>query len=273
MISFVLSLLLTVSCYAYDENLAIYCVNLVQSTYCVSSVDDWVYKTCEPSIILDYVVENSGSKAIQGYDNMTNTIFTSFRGSSNIHNWIENIQIHQIAPYNDSSIKIEEGFFKAYNFIKSEIFINLHELTDKYNTNRLLITGHSLGGAMATIMTYEIFLLGNMYNVNYLITFGSPRVGNSEFVKDFNKYKVTSYRITHYYDMVPHVPEEFLKYSHISNEIWYNEDNSKFKICNDYLSEDNSCSNSCGPVHCTSTSDHLTYLNMSMGNDNDSSCY
>ena len=69
---------------------------------------------------------------------------------------------------------------------------------------------------------------------------------------------------------MPHVPQQFLHYNHIPHEIWYNEDNTELKDCNDMnLEEDPLCSNSCGPIHCTSTSDHLNYLNISMGSEGD----
>ena len=66
--------------------------------------------------------------------------------------------------------------------------------------------------------------------------------------------------------MVPHVPQEFLGYLHIPSEIWYDEANTKYQLCNDnYESEDDLCSNSCSPFHCTGTNDHLYYLNVSLG--------
>jgi len=252
---------------AYDQTLSKHCVNLAQSSYTVSSIDQWDCITCEPSIKLEYVVEENGARALQGYDSYTNSIFVSFRGSSNIQNWIDNIQVSKISPYADTSISVEKGFYKAYNYIKPELLNNLPILAKRYNTNKLLITGHSLGAAMATLMTYDIVSSFPSYKMAYLVNFGSPRVGNQAFVDSFNKYarSFTHYRITHYYDIVPHVPEEFLGYLHISNEIWYNEKNSDFTICNDAIGEDNSCSNSCSPTHCTSTSDHLYYLNVTMG--------
>ena len=73
---------------AYDENLSKHCVDLSQASYCVSSIDKWTCITCDPSVKLEYIVENSDSKAIQGYDSLTNTIFTAFRGSSNLHNLV-----------------------------------------------------------------------------------------------------------------------------------------------------------------------------------------
>lgn len=260
-------LLLLLPCFAYDESIAKRGVNLSQSSYCVSSIEQWNCTSCDSTMKLEYVIEEEDSRALQGFDTITNTIFTSFRGSSNIHNWIENIQIRKISPYNDSSIEIEKGFFKAYNFVKPQMIENLGILKNKYKTKDLFITGHSLGAAMATLMSYDIMTALTEYNIKYFVNFGSPRVGNKEFVESFNSYNISSYRVTHNYDMVPHLPEEFLGYSHISNEIWYNEQNSEYKICDDDKEEDNSCSNSCAPLYCTSTSDHLYYLNVSMGND------
>ena len=261
-------MLLTTLCYAYDENLASRAVGLAQSSYCVSSIQEWNCKKCESSMTLDYIVEENGSKALQGYDKETHSIFIAFRGSSNIQNWIDNIQVNQISPYNDTTIRVEKGFYKAYNQIKPELLDNLADLTTKYKTRDIFITGHSLGGSMATLMAYDILTLYLHYHVKYLITFGSPRTGNPPFAESFNSYHPISYRVTHANDIVPHVPEEVLHYRHISNEIWYNEPNSNYKICNDYNNiEDETCSDSCAPTHCTSTSDHTNYLHVIMGSD------
>ena len=68
--------------------------------------------------------------------------------------------------------------------------------------------------------------------------------------------------------MVPHLPEEFLHYLHIPNEIWYDENNINYVKCNDnYYYEDDLCSNSCSPLNCISINDHLNYLNISLGTD------
>ena len=253
---------------AYDPVLTKHCTELAQSTYCVSSPEQWDCITCDSSINLDYVVEDNGVRALQGYDSNTETLFVAFRGSVNIQNWIDNIQVSKITPYNNMSISVEKGFYKAYASVKADLFDKLSLLAKKYEITRLLITGHSFGAAMATLLTYDIITLFPTYTVTHFITFGSPRVGNSDFVQSFNEhYSNVYYRITHYYDMVPHVPEEFMGYLHVSNEIWYDENNTIFTICDDYNTEDNKCSNSCSPIHCTSTTDHLYYLNVTMGSD------
>ena len=253
---------------AYNTDMARHCVELAQASYSsISDLDSWTCKTCDQRVEMEYVVEEDGVLAIQGFDSYSDALFIAFRGSVNIQNWIDNIQISKISPYNDTSIGVSKGFYKAYNSIKPELFDNLPSLVDKYNTKRILITGHSLGAALATLMAYDIATAFPTYELSYVVNFGSPRVGNSAFSASFNGYSslFTHYRITHYYDIVPHVPEEFLGYEHVSGEIWYNEENSDFIICNDSIGEDDSCSNSCSPTHCTSTSDHLDYLNITMG--------
>ena len=60
---------------------------------------------------------------------------------------------------------------------------------------------------------------------------------------------------------------EFFNYKHISEEIWYSENNMDYLICQDENKEDSNCSNSCSPLKCTSFDDHLNYMNISMGND------
>ncbi len=67
---------------------------------------------------------------------------------------------------------MHKGFYEA--------FLNINSLIkNKIETNnkKLLITGHSLGAAIATIFTAE-----NKEKNPILITFGSPMVGTKNFV-------------------------------------------------------------------------------------------
>jgi Lipase (class 3) len=50
---------------------------------------------------------------------------------------------------------------------------------------RIVLTGHSLGGALAVLAMYEV-LLNGVWRDFTLVTFGSPRVGNIGFVNGFN---------------------------------------------------------------------------------------
>jgi len=262
---------LSVTC--LDINLLSTSIHLAQSSYCVSEINRWNCKTCYPEINnLDVIIESRGTRVLMGYNKDYDTIFISYRGSSDILNWIDNLHFGKMKPYlYHNEIEVEKGFYQEFNSSYHDIKKELPKLINKYNNNKILITGHSAGASMGTLLYFQLIYDNNFdYQLPYLITFGSPRVGNIEFVDrmlNYQKRKDTiSYRVTHYYDIVPHVPQEFLDYNHIPNEIWYNQPNSNYKICNDlYGIEDDTCSNSCGPFHCTSIDDHLYYLNISMG--------
>jgi predicted lipase len=246
----------------YNESISRIAVNLSQASYC--DVSTWSCPTCDKTNILETIIESHGNRILLGYNTELTALFVSFRGSSNIQNWIDDIQIRKIYPYDDANIAVEKGFYTGYESTKSDVFDTLEMLNIKYSTKTILITGHSYGAALATLTAFDIL---NMYDVQ-LYTYGSPRVGNEYFVNHFNTSS-NMYRITHYYDIVPHVPPKSFDFLHVPQEIWYNEENTQYTICSDhYDQEDDLCSDSCGPTHCTSTSDHLNYLGIPMGSSN-----
>tara|TARA_B100000073_G_C23670515_1_gene548414 strand:- start:329 stop:1132 length:804 start_codon:yes stop_codon:yes gene_type:complete len=245
----------------YNEHIARVAVNISQAAYCVSESEPWSCATCDSTNKLEAIIEKHGERTLVGYNIELDSLFVSFRGSIDILNWIDDIQIQQIKPYDNQSIEVEKGFYKAYQYLKSDVMNSLNNMKTVYSTKKLLLTGHSLGAAIATLMAFDVL---HDYQV-LLYTYGSPRIGNKYFTKSFeNVYEM--YRITHYYDIVPHTPPEYLNYRHLSNEVWYSEDNDMYKTCEDnYEEEDKTCSDSCAPIHCTSTSDHLNYLHIPMG--------
>ena len=74
------------------------------------------------------------------------------------------------------------------------------------NPGNIYVTGHSLGAAMATIAASRM-----QDRVTALITFGSPRVGNQEFVNSLN---VTHYRVQNNCDDVTKVPFRLMGFIH-----------------------------------------------------------
>ena len=258
---------LCVSIYAYEEILNSYALNISQAAYCIKS-NEWDCNTCHSSIVLLENIENDGVRVINAIDHKHLFIIASFRGSSNIQNWVHNLEVKHIKPYdNYQDVSIDKGFYNSLSAVRENLYDSILNLNSIYENYDILITGHSMGGALASLTAFELIYLQNIKPEKiYLMTFGSPRVGNDAFKKYMNIIPL-SWRTTHYYDMIPHLPQEFLDYIHISQEIWYNEENSKYTICNDNDDEDKQCSNSCAPTKCTSIDDHLYYLNISMGND------
>ncbi|MCI5123478.1 MAG: lipase family protein, partial [Candidatus Electrothrix sp. AR5] len=82
------------------------------------------------------------------------------------------------------------------------------------NNSRLYVTGHSLGGAMATLAAYR---LKKKYPVKAMYTVGSPRVlshGAVEIDSDPCPY----YRIVNAQDLVPRVP--LFGFQHVGQEVY-----------------------------------------------------
>ena len=71
---------------------------------------------------------------------------------------------------------------------------------------RLLITGHSLGAALAT-------LLASQHQPTALYTFGSPRVGDTRFVETLQS--VDNHRCVDCCDIVTRVPLPVMGYDHV----------------------------------------------------------
>ena len=91
--------------------------------------------------------------------------------------------------------------FKGYLSVRDDL---LEILNRKFNDrhSKIRLVGHSLGGALATIMaldiTYNLDWVGEMRECVSVRTFGSPCVGNAHFVclfndcvEDSNRYFIT----------------------------------------------------------------------------------
>tara|TARA_Y100001963_G_scaffold60754_1_gene84864 strand:- start:1937 stop:2734 length:798 start_codon:yes stop_codon:yes gene_type:complete len=99
--------------------------------------------------------------------------------------------------------KIHRGFRDALNDVWPDLIshYNYHA-----KGKQLLVTGHSLGAALATLYTDRM-----NDNKSVCYTFGSPRVGNKELIKNMN---FACYRIRNNNDIVTRVPPEWLGYTH-----------------------------------------------------------
>ncbi|NEP01714.1 MAG: lipase family protein [Symploca sp. SIO2E9] len=123
----------------------------------------------------------------------------------------------KLYPYKQQSTSgslMHSGFVRAYFSVRDEIrkYISNHELS------KITVTGHSLGGALATLCAVDI-----QYNFSYkasieIYTFGAPRVGNNGFRKAFNRRVPNSYRFVNGMDIVPELPRWWQGYRHVDTE-------------------------------------------------------
>ncbi len=93
------------------------------------------------------------------------------------------------------------------------------ELALKNNQRPVWFTGHSLGGAMATISASRCKLSHIESNPQALYTFGSPRVGNRRYV-EYVHYE--AYRWVNNNDIVARVPPWWLGFRHKGQEVYLN---------------------------------------------------
>lgn len=137
---------------------------------------------------------------------------------------------------------IGHGFKDAERSVIGEIKTEVKRLSTLYGTKKVQTTGHSMGGALANLAALDLAVAG--YNVE-MYTFGQPRVGNPAYAK-YHKSKVPNqFRVVHYRDPVPQVPDRYMGwnwYDHSAQEIWEDK-NGNLKICSAEDGEDDTCSN------------------------------
>lgn len=153
-------------------------------------------------------------------DSETNRIYLVFRGSDKPIDWINNVQFRQqIYPYGDgnSEVKFHRGFMAAYFAIRETLLEVMDQFHDKY----IIATGHSLGGALATIGALDLqYNLGKDKNFSFSVyTYGAPRVGNQALVESFNRRITDSHRFIYGWDVVTRVPREWQGYDHVNTAV------------------------------------------------------
>ncbi len=110
--------------------------------------------------------------------------------------------------------RVHRGFKREVDDLWPKLEVALRE-----NEKPLWFTGHSLGGAMATICAGRCKLSEIPSNPEGLFTFGSPRVGNKRFI---NYVKLPHYRWVNNNDIVARVPPRWMGYTHSGRELYLN---------------------------------------------------
>lgn len=125
----------------------------------------------------------------------TRTQLIAVRGTSNIDNALIDIAL-KLLPDRHTGIYLHDGFAQA----ALSIYTNIRPLIKPgYTINT---TGHSMGGAIALILAMHLNV--DHYKTGQIITFGQPKVTNTDGSYKFQNLNVT--RIVTEKDLVPLVP-------------------------------------------------------------------
>lgn len=120
--------------------------------------------------------------------------------------------VNAVAVFTETFGRVHRGFNEEVDDLWPRLEDALRE-----NDRTLWFTGHSLGGAMATICAGRCFL-SEIDSLPYaLFTYGSPRVGDRRFV---NFVELNHTRWVNNNDIVTRVPPVWMGYRHSGQEMY-----------------------------------------------------
>ena len=145
-------------------------------------------------------------------------ILIGFRGSEpKMEDWLANFKaVTDPGPF--AGTRVHEGFQDAL----FPVIMQLTYLLKQYERARaqVWITGHSLGSALATLLS--AMMLEHGLPLSGVYTYASPRVGSKKFEQQMNKATMNAdvfhARVVNEHGVVPHIPPEPW-FSHVGQRI------------------------------------------------------
>ncbi len=163
----------------------------------------WRLNNCE-------FVEADGTQCF--FATTPDVVIVSFRGTEDLGDWLANINILSTTRTYGT---VHRGFLGAFQVVEKR----LETLMAPYRGRPVVITGHSLGGAIALIAAAEWH---GKHDVYWVHTCGQPAVGKRDFQEFIEKqYGDIYFRFVNNDDVVPMVPPF---YRHAGRLIHFGED-------------------------------------------------
>jgi hypothetical protein len=169
-LNFIVTLLVSCSCVLatrrFDWATANTSVWLSSGAYCPT--DSYLNRTYygyssgfQPTHVISD--EESDTQGYIGIHEEHATIYVVLRGSTSFQNWIDDFDALQV-PFIDSGVLncvncyVHEGFYYAWNRVAPTVLSDVRKLKQKYPKYEIVATGHSLGGALATLAAIALQL-------------------------------------------------------------------------------------------------------------------
>ncbi len=154
---------------------------------------------------------------LMGRNLSTRTAFVSFRGTADVEDWLADLDAipDDYRPLSGFG-QVHSGFQDTYELARNSIATNLATATA--GCDQILITGHSLGAALAVLAAPDVSRNMPPNTIEpRLITFAGPRAGLIDFVTSFNAAIESCFRVVNFLDIVPYVPPA--PYAHVGAQI------------------------------------------------------
>ncbi|TDL16356.1 alpha/beta-hydrolase [Rickenella mellea] len=186
-------------------------------------------------------------------DDTRREIVVSFRGSLQPADFLLTDLDIILIPFQTAGVTADttgalahQGWLNAYNSVASQILSTVTDQLASHPSYTLVSTGHSLGGALASIGAVS---LKQNFPSSFvrMFTYGQPRTGNQGYA-DLVEQIVgvpNLYRSTLSFNGVPTLYPRFLGYHHHAGEFWNFVDGptaAHIKVCSGQ--EDPTCSDS-----------------------------
>jgi len=168
---------------AYSSEESARFVLLAGAAYCDAGLESWTCPYCNGTDLVDVRVTR-GQRNVRGYvgwDARAERAVVAFRGTepSSLENWLENLDAHhsewelppepgEVVP--PPPVRVHAGFLDSWRELRAETFAALADIAatrfaEKKRVNEnarlpVVVTGHSLGGALATLAAFELAASG-----------------------------------------------------------------------------------------------------------------
>ena len=139
----------------------------------------------------------------------------AIRGTEGIQEWVQDAKFLSVpCPFLPGAGNTEDGFTAMYNsmIIKTvagsvPVVKALPTLQWTKPVTTLTICGHSLGGALATLLALDVAAnTSSPFDNQAVYTYASPKAGDPQFVSTYNHVVPNTTRIANRMDLVPKLP-------------------------------------------------------------------
>ncbi|KAJ7651227.1 Alpha/Beta hydrolase protein [Roridomyces roridus] len=166
-------------------------------------------------------------------DDNRKELVVALRGSASVTDALLDVNI-LLVPFLTPGVKlppkarVHAGFLAAWDTVAFQITTTLAAQRRLHPGHRLVVVGHSMGGALATLAAVsllQLFPASPMLDQTRIYSFGAPRTGNAVFAEHVNsEFGKRAFRVVHADDGVPTMIPTSLGYHHHGIEYWQHED-------------------------------------------------
>jgi len=150
-------------------------------------------------------MDDSGIFGLMGNNPATKTAFVAFRGTQTFEDWVADFDaLFEPYRYVQDAGQVHRGFQTIYDAVHDSVKAGIGAALNGCDT--LLVTGHSLGGALAVIAAPDF--AKNLNLVPDLVTFAGPAAGLPDFARFFDLRIPSCYRVVNFWDLVPRLPPQ-----------------------------------------------------------------